>query len=208
MFVYLYRLPQNLPIEKSSETPNETNSPQDSGGGNTVLTHSMTRTQAAAPETWSSWSCVVNAESSSALFTLQQNKPKLKREGGLFCFGFFTENTLVFVSRSTVGKSKMAVSSSRCSWTRAQLLRQPCRILSSSCWNRLCASFEDLTSLWIAELCCALLCCTALLCSALLGHAIRLERFVYTCSSGYPKQPPQSHPLIILQHLSSQLGQL
>lgn len=42
MFVYIYLLPQKLPIEKSSETPNETNSPQDSSCGNTVLTHSMT----------------------------------------------------------------------------------------------------------------------------------------------------------------------
>lgn len=54
-----------------------------------------------------SW--VIYEVSSPVLLDLQQNEPKLKGEGGLFCFGiflfFFTENVLVFVSRSTVGKS-------------------------------------------------------------------------------------------------------
>lgn len=55
MFVYLYSLPQKLPVEKSTEPPGRETLPKTvtfcSRGGNTVLTHSLTGTQAAAPET-------------------------------------------------------------------------------------------------------------------------------------------------------------
>lgn len=129
-----------------------------------------------------------------------QISPNWRRKGAYFAL--FLLMKIGFVPRSTAGKNKMAVSPSRCWWARAQPPRQPCqtRTLGSSAGVGSVpqpVSVEDLTSLWTA----------VSPCPALLDHAIRLVRFVCTCSSGYPKHPLQCQPLIILQHPSHQLGQ-